>query len=169
MQFFDTYEIVFSRGRYLAGVHEAGSLEAAGNAGPATGRASGRIGRGKAVILLMKFYGIGKARPLTLSLSAGFGVSVDGQKTLDSAYAQPHRGIRFGGDADRGDLWLKMETETMADQPINRREFLGRCTRAGLSVAAAGALGIGFYDGQGPEEFPRPAQRCRSPIFPSPK
>ena len=30
MQFFDTYEIVFSRGRYLAGVHEAGSLEAAG-------------------------------------------------------------------------------------------------------------------------------------------
>ena len=30
MQFFDTYEIVFSRDRYLAGVHEAGSLEAAG-------------------------------------------------------------------------------------------------------------------------------------------
>ncbi len=29
MQFFDTYEIVFSRGRYLAGVHEADSLEAA--------------------------------------------------------------------------------------------------------------------------------------------
>ncbi|MBC2710431.1 MAG: hypothetical protein HGJ94_05365 [Desulfosarcina sp.] len=29
MHFFDTYEIVFSRGRYLAGVHEAGSLEAA--------------------------------------------------------------------------------------------------------------------------------------------
>ena len=26
----DTYEIVFSRGRYLAGIHEAGSLEAAG-------------------------------------------------------------------------------------------------------------------------------------------
>ena len=30
IQFFDAYEIVFSRGRYLAGVHEAGSLEAAG-------------------------------------------------------------------------------------------------------------------------------------------
>ena len=30
MQFFDTYEIIFSRGRYLAGVHEAGSLAAAG-------------------------------------------------------------------------------------------------------------------------------------------
>jgi len=29
LQFFDTYEIVFSQGRYLAGVHEAGSLEAA--------------------------------------------------------------------------------------------------------------------------------------------
>ena len=29
LQFFDTYEIVFSRGRYLAGIHEAGSLEAA--------------------------------------------------------------------------------------------------------------------------------------------
>jgi hypothetical protein len=29
LRFFDTYEIVFSQGRYLAGVHEAGSLEAA--------------------------------------------------------------------------------------------------------------------------------------------
>jgi hypothetical protein len=29
MQFFDTYEIVFSQGRYLAGLHEADSLEAA--------------------------------------------------------------------------------------------------------------------------------------------
>jgi len=29
IQFFDAYEIIFSRGRYLAGVHEAGSLEAA--------------------------------------------------------------------------------------------------------------------------------------------
>ncbi|MFO7714431.1 DUF6599 family protein [Desulfosarcina sp.] len=30
LQIFDTYEIVFTRGRYLAGVHEAGNLEAAG-------------------------------------------------------------------------------------------------------------------------------------------
>lgn len=30
MKFFDAYEIIFSRGKYLAGVHEAGSLEAAG-------------------------------------------------------------------------------------------------------------------------------------------
>jgi uncharacterized protein (DUF362 family) len=36
------------------------------------------------------------------------------------------------------------------DQAINRREFLGRCTRAGLSVAAAGAIGIGRYDHDGP-------------------
>lgn len=32
------------------------------------------------------------------------------------------------------------------DRAINRREFLGRCTRAGLSVAAAGAIGLGRYD-----------------------
>jgi hypothetical protein len=29
IQFFDTYEIIFNRGRYLAGVHEAANLEAA--------------------------------------------------------------------------------------------------------------------------------------------
>ena len=29
IQFFDAYEIIFSRGRYLAGIHEAGSLEPA--------------------------------------------------------------------------------------------------------------------------------------------
>ena len=39
----------------------------------------------------------------------------------------------------------------MTEPTINRREFIGRCTRAGLSVAAAGALGIGFYDGKAPE------------------
>jgi len=39
----------------------------------------------------------------------------------------------------------------LSESPIDRREFLGRCTRAGLSVAAAGALGIGFYDGKGPD------------------
>ena len=30
IRFFDAYEIIFSRGRYLAGIHDAGSLEAAG-------------------------------------------------------------------------------------------------------------------------------------------
>ena len=39
----------------------------------------------------------------------------------------------------------------MTEPSIDRREFLGRCTRAGLSVAAAGALGIGFYDSRPPE------------------
>ena len=29
--------------------------------------------------------------------------------------------------------------------PINRREFIGRCTRAGLYAAAAGSLGIGLH------------------------
>jgi uncharacterized protein (DUF362 family) len=37
--------------------------------------------------------------------------------------------------------------------PINRREFIGRCTRAGLCVAAAGSLGIGLHQ----TEVPRPA------------
>jgi alpha/beta superfamily hydrolase len=31
LQLFDTYEIIFSRGRFLAGVHEADDLEAAVN------------------------------------------------------------------------------------------------------------------------------------------
>ncbi|MBR9986590.1 MAG: DUF362 domain-containing protein [Desulfosarcina sp.] len=38
----------------------------------------------------------------------------------------------------------------MTEATINRRQFIGRCTRAGLSVAAAGALGIGFYDSKPP-------------------
>lgn len=39
----------------------------------------------------------------------------------------------------------------MTDTAIDRREFLGRCTRVGLSVAAAGALGFGLYDSKGPD------------------
>ncbi len=38
----------------------------------------------------------------------------------------------------------------MTEIPLNRREFLARCTRAGISVAAAGALGLAFYDGRAP-------------------
>jgi uncharacterized protein (DUF362 family) len=44
-------------------------------------------------------------------------------------------------------------SDTSTHSPINRREFIGRCTRAGLCVAAAGSLGIGFYQ----TEAPRPA------------
>lgn len=39
----------------------------------------------------------------------------------------------------------------MTEPSLNRREFIGRCTRAGLSVAAAGALGLGFYEGRPPD------------------
>ena len=38
----------------------------------------------------------------------------------------------------------------MTEPTINRREFIRRCTRAGLGVAAAGAVGIGFYESQPP-------------------
>jgi uncharacterized protein (DUF362 family) len=34
--------------------------------------------------------------------------------------------------------------------PINRREFIGRCTRAGVYVAAAGSLGIGLHQTDAP-------------------
>jgi uncharacterized protein (DUF362 family) len=53
----------------------------------------------------------------------------------------------------------------LADQPINRREFLGRCTRAGLSVAAAGALGVGFYDGRAPEMISSGGASVQIPDF----
>jgi uncharacterized protein (DUF362 family) len=48
---------------------------------------------------------------------------------------------------------------------INRREFLGRCTRAGLSVAAAGALGIGFYDSQPPAALSEAGQTVQIADF----
>lgn len=38
----------------------------------------------------------------------------------------------------------------MTEQAVDRREFIRRCTRAGLSVAAAGALGAVFYDAEPP-------------------
>jgi len=38
----------------------------------------------------------------------------------------------------------------LTEPTINRREFIKRCTRAGLGVAAAGATGIGFYDSRPP-------------------
>ena len=48
---------------------------------------------------------------------------------------------------------------------MDRREFLGRCTRAGLSVTAAGALGIGFYDGREPEMVTDDTASVRIPDF----
>jgi uncharacterized protein (DUF362 family) len=57
----------------------------------------------------------------------------------------------------------------MTDPAINRREFLGRCTRVGLSVAAAGALGIGFYDSQGPDAAPESSPSVAIPDFSIPE
>lgn len=57
----------------------------------------------------------------------------------------------------------------MTDPAINRREFLGRCTRLGLSVAAAGALGIGFYDSQGPDATPESSPSVTIPDFSIPE
>ena len=37
-----------------------------------------------------------------------------------------------------------------SDTAISRRRFITRVTKAGISVAAAGALGYAFYDGTGP-------------------
>ena len=44
--------------------------------------------------------------------------------------------------------------------PLNRREFIGRCTRAGLTVAAAGALGIGLHQ----TGAPRPDTQTQSSV-----
>ena len=48
---------------------------------------------------------------------------------------------------------------------IHRREFLVRCTRAGLSVAAAGALGIGFYDAKAPSALSEAAALVQIPDY----
>ena len=56
----------------------------------------------------------------------------------------------------------------MTDRPIDRREFLGRCTRAGLSVAAAGVLGLGFYDTTGPGWSTDATETVQIPDFSGP-
>ena len=53
----------------------------------------------------------------------------------------------------------------MTEPSIDRREFLTRCTRAGLSVAAAGALGLGFYDGKAPAAFSDSKATVKIPDF----
>jgi uncharacterized protein (DUF362 family) len=42
----------------------------------------------------------------------------------------------------------------LAPSPINRREFIGRCTRAGIYVAAAGSIGIGLHQTDAPGPNP---------------
>ncbi len=39
----------------------------------------------------------------------------------------------------------------MPEPTYNRREFLGRCSRAGLALAAAGAIGVGFHEQAAPD------------------
>ena len=39
-----------------------------------------------------------------------------------------------------------MADKTRGTDSVGRREFLIRCTKAGVSLAAAGALAHGFYD-----------------------
>ncbi|HSO21235.1 MAG TPA: DUF362 domain-containing protein, partial [Desulfosarcina sp.] len=56
----------------------------------------------------------------------------------------------------------------MTQPPIDRREFIGRCTRAGLSIAAAGALGIGFYENQAPVADLEAAPTLKIPDFSTP-
>lgn len=51
------------------------------------------------------------------------------------------------------------------ESAIDRREFLGRCTRAGLSAAAAGILGLGFYDAKGPDVSSEPAVSVNIPDY----
>jgi uncharacterized protein (DUF362 family) len=48
---------------------------------------------------------------------------------------------------------------------MNRREFMGRCARAGLSVAAAGALSIGFYRRHPPSGVQETAAALQIPDF----
>jgi uncharacterized protein (DUF362 family) len=48
---------------------------------------------------------------------------------------------------------------------IDRREFLSRCSRAGLSAAAAGILGLGFYDPRGPDIASEPAASVKIPDY----
>ena len=57
----------------------------------------------------------------------------------------------------------------MNEATINRRQFIGRCTRAGLSVAAAGALGIGFYDGKAPPALSDAKETVQIPDFSIPE
>ena len=47
---------------------------------------------------------------------------------------------------------MAFEKSLTMDQPTyNRREFLGRCSRAGLALAAAGAIGVGFHERTAPD------------------
>jgi uncharacterized protein (DUF362 family) len=48
---------------------------------------------------------------------------------------------------------------------LNRREFIGRCAKAGLAAATAGAMGYGFYDAKAPDPSRDVAVSARLPDF----
>ena len=58
-----------------------------------------------------------------------------------------------------------METLKITDPPIDRREFMARCTRAGVSVAAASAVSLGFYRSEAPEGFSESSASVEIPDF----
>ena len=51
------------------------------------------------------------------------------------------------------------------DSSINRREFMGRCARAGVCVAASGALGVGLYRRHPPSGVEETASSLQIPDF----
>ena len=57
----------------------------------------------------------------------------------------------------------------MMKPTIDRREFIRRCTRAGLGVAAAGVLGIGLHDDRPPDSRSDNRPTLRIPDFSRPE
>ena len=52
-----------------------------------------------------------------------------------------------------------------SDADLNRREFIGRCAKAGLAAAAAGGIGLGFYDARAPDPSQTGTVGARLPDF----
>lgn len=55
------------------------------------------------------------------------------------------------------------------DVDLNRREFIGRCAKAGLAAAATGAIGLGFYDDRVPDPSREAMAGARLPDFSIPE
>ncbi|BBO91168.1 DUF362 domain-containing protein [Desulfosarcina ovata] len=53
----------------------------------------------------------------------------------------------------------------MSETAMDRREFIRRCTRAGVCVAAAGSLGVAFYDSRAPAAIPGPTAALTLPDY----
>ena len=55
------------------------------------------------------------------------------------------------------------------DEKLHRREFLTRCTKAGLAIAATGLVGYQCYDPSGPERWPVSQEEVFMPDFSIPE